>query len=78
MIIKILDTRHPGARHLWSSGQMPEYENPRDCSCQGSEEQTSLLQSKYDGGDNLGIGQLSLLSEKLKSHTTFLLAQQIL
>lgn len=56
MTIQIFDTRHPGARHLWPSGQMPEYENPRDCSCQSSEEQASLLQSKYDGSDNLGIG----------------------
>ena len=57
LIIKIFDTRHPGARHLWTSGKMPEYENPRDCSCQSSEEQASLLQSKYDGSDNLRIGQ---------------------
>jgi hypothetical protein len=59
MIIKIFDTRHPGARHLRSSGQMPKSEDPRNCSCQSSEEQTSLLQSKYDGGDNFGIGPFS-------------------
>jgi serine/threonine protein kinase len=41
---------------------MPEHENTRNCCCESSEEQTSVLQPKYDGSHYIGTGMFTVVA----------------